>query len=675
VKTESPGKGGKTWENRAGLDALSLRLLAEDFAPLDELADKMASRVMRYLADGAGGNVLAELASLRRAGQKLRLRVAVPVPPAEGESPRSRFFQTVRCSAPQFFVRLGRVYEAASRPLRFRMSRAFGGPELDWLQVLLIEATQLTLHTWPRRCRPCAALTADLIEAMLETEGHPRDLLARTAFQPAGPARRMFGPDLEPVWESLPGLGESAGRHAEAVLAALSQSYFKPQLQALKLMKKCQAPPAPFLGKLFELACGRSLRVRAQAQLMLAEAQPESLPFLRERAIQGSSGERRCAARILWRAEGENARAFLAARILEEKNKKVARVLEELLGAHLDHAALGSDQALPMKQVGASSPRPSPPQVCGGEGEEARALKELPGADLDAGRNEILAPELPPWWKLALGPKAGRLARLGSAPAIAPLLAALKKEKNEATRSAMMTSLARLGVPPEQFLDRAGLLEESARGLAEGIPEPLSWFPFPRLPPVHWADNGRLVEPQIVRWWLAQCCRRKSPDPGPLLRQYAAGLKTSGREALGQFVLETWIRQDTIPSACAEAGFLGGRPHKALRGATRQSRNQGLLHQPKVSAIASKGILALAGACAAAGAVPLVHRYLEEWYGQRAAQCRALLQMLAWVEHPAAAQLLRAVGSGFRTRSIQEEASRQAEYRAERKGGAEWKLA
>jgi hypothetical protein len=51
--------------------------------------------------------------------------------------------------------------------------------------------------------------------------------------------------------------------------------------------------------------------------------------------------------------------------------------------------------------------------------------------------------------------------------------------------------------------------------------------------------------------------------------------------------------------------------------------------------------------------------------------------MLAWVEHPAAAQLLRDVAGGFRTRSIQEEASRQAEHLAERMGCAagEWKPA
>ena len=91
------------------------------------------------------------------------------------------------------------------------MSRAFGDPELDWLQVLLIEATQLTLDTWPRRCRPCAVLTADLIEAMLEAEGHPRDLLARAAFQP--PGRRGAGSARNwsrsgracPDWAGAPG--------------------------------------------------------------------------------------------------------------------------------------------------------------------------------------------------------------------------------------------------------------------------------------------------------------------------------------------------------------------------------------------------------------------------------------------------------------------------------------
>ena len=86
------------------------------------------------------------------------------------------------------------------------------------------------------------------------------------------------------------------------------------------------------------------------------------------------------------------------------------------------------------------------------------------------------------------------------------------------------------------------------------------------------------------------------------------------------------------------------------------------------SPLSNPAILSVPGACVGAAAAPVVNRYLKEWYGQRAAHCRALLQMLAWVEHRTATQLLLAVGSRFRTKSIQEEANAQAQALADRKG-------
>jgi hypothetical protein len=611
-------RAGKTRAETVELDAASLQYLMEDFAPLDELTPRLASRVMRYLLDGREAKLLTDLAALKQAGQKLRLYgsaapAAVPAPSAEETTPRRRFFSSVPCSSPIFFVRLGRVYEAASRPLRLRMARAFGDPDLDWLQILLIEATQLTLHTWPRQCRPCARLTSDLIEAMLEVAGHPRDLLVRAAFLPPRTAQTRFGVELQPVWESLPGLGESAARHPAAVLAALSQSNLSRQLQTLDLMRKCQTPPAAFLAKLFELARSPRKRVRERAVALLAQAPSGAGPFLREKAARGASDERVCAALLLWQTEGENARAFLAARLVaeqtrEKKSIKVLRALEKL----------------------------------------------LPAAPPESGQDEGLSPELPSWWRQALGPKAGRAARFANAAAVAPLLAALKQEKNEAARCAMMTSLARLGLPPEHFLDCAGLREESARVLARKTPEAMNWFPFHRLPAVHWADNGRLVEPEIIRGWLTQCCRREDPEPGPLLRHYAAHLEPGGREALGRFVLEAWISEDARTGG-QTANARGGIPQKLSRHRTRP-------------VIAGKGILALAGACAAEGAAPLVRGYLGQWHGRRNAQCCLLLQMLAWVEHPAAARLLLAIADESRTPAIRDEAARQAAHLAARKG-------
>ena len=96
------------------------------------------------------------------------------------------------------------------------------------------------------------------------------------------------------------------------------------------------------------------------------------------------------------------------------------------------------------------------------------------------------------------------------------------------------------------------------------------------------------------------------------------------------------------------------------------------LEVPRGSANDSKGILAVAGACVRAGAAPPVARYLKKWYGTRVHQARALLQMLAWVDHPTATQTLLAIGTRFRTKSLQEEATKLAQAIAERKG---WSLA
>src|SRR5439155_14602040 len=70
------------------------------------------------------------------------------------------------------------------------------------------------------------------------------------------------------------------------------------------------------------------------------------------------------------------------------------------------------------------------------------------------------------------------LGRTGDTRAVDALLAALKREKNESAKGAMMTVLELLGAPVEQFLDRQALLKEAEKGAAKGVPEDLKWFPF-----------------------------------------------------------------------------------------------------------------------------------------------------------------------------------------------------
>jgi hypothetical protein len=280
------------------------------------------------------------------------------------------------------------------------------------------------------------------------------------------------------------------------------------------------------------------------------------------------------------------------------------------------------------------------------------------------------------------------LARLKDSSTIGPLEQAFRREKNDAAQDAILTALEALGASLDQYLSPKTLAKAAEAGLKKGIPKDLAWFPFDQLPRVRWERKCEPVAGDTLRWLLVQSCRLKAPEPGALLRRYCAMLRADDRETLGIFVLSAWIAHDLSPplredaeqqarddaqqmhaSITAYSQYHEGSPFKDM------TLDQliayflpGRLRQPVGSAIGSKGVLALVAACGGAQIAPTVQQYLKEWYGYRAAQGKALIQMLAWVEHPSATQLMLSVGNRFRTKSFQEEATRQAQLLAERKG-------
>ncbi len=284
------------------------------------------------------------------------------------------------------------------------------------------------------------------------------------------------------------------------------------------------------------------------------------------------------------------------------------------------------------------------------------------------------------------------LGRLRHAPAVPALEQAVRKEKHDLAKGAMLDALQALGRPVEAYLDRGSLAKDAAKFIAKGLPKELDWFPWAALPVVHWADTQAAIAPEVLQWLIAQACKQKSPEPNAVLRKLCGLMQPREREALGQYVLDAWLAEDVRPLSHDEALV---RARSAAQG-QRNGMNAypqfyqgnpmlqmsvdeltahllpGFLRQPLGSATGSKGLLAMAAACCAERAAPPVQRYLKEWYGTRAHQGKALIAMLAWIEHPSATQLMLSVGSRFRTKSFQEEATKQAEALAERKG---WTLA
>jgi Domain of unknown function (DUF4132) len=260
------------------------------------------------------------------------------------------------------------------------------------------------------------------------------------------------------------------------------------------------------------------------------------------------------------------------------------------------------------------------------------------------------------------------LATRNDTAAIAPLKDLLRREKSDAAKVAFMRSLERLGAPLDEFLNRDQLLSDAQKGLNKGVPAALNEFPFANLPTVHWTDNHQAVEPTILTWLMVQSYKQKSPEPSPLLQQYAQLWHEGDRLALGSFVLNHWIAQDTAPSYTQERAEILARKEAQTYGQFYPNKTQeqiyqellkNLLAQCRESAIKEKGLLAIAAACiTGASAVPVVKKYLDTWYGNRSAQCNALLQMLSWVEDDASIQYLLSIANRFRTKNIQKEADK-----------------
>ena len=114
-----------------------------------------------------------------------------------------------------------------------------------------------------------------------------------------------------------------------------------------------------------------------------------------------------------------------------------------------------------------------------------------------------------------------------------------------------------------------------------------------------------------------------------------------------------------------------GQPVPAYLQVTQQQLEDQIfqsLQREVGSAVAEKGILAVAGACCSEAAVGPVQKYLKDWYGYRAGQCKALIAMLSRIDRPSAIQYLLSISNRFRTKGIREEAEKYVNLLAARKG-------
>ena len=278
------------------------------------------------------------------------------------------------------------------------------------------------------------------------------------------------------------------------------------------------------------------------------------------------------------------------------------------------------------------------------------------------------------------------IARLNPEGAAEALRSALASEKSNPVKAILAGAIEALGGPASRA--RAGhglsnetvgsLRSEAAKGLKKGIPEKLSWFPFDVLPVVRWRSDDTPVERDLLSWLIVSAWKSRSAEPTAILRDQVALLRPEDTQVLGKTVLETWLAADLRPQTPEELQ----KRLEPLFQLTGTSSLEELMQkkpefaslfeqakaQPATGRTEDKGILALAAACGPTDVVDRIRSYVNQWYGYRAAQCRALIQVLAWIDHPEAVAFLLDVAKRFRTATIRQEAETQVRKLAERKG-------
>ena len=144
------------------------------------------------------------------------------------------------------------------------------------------------------------------------------------------------------------------------------------------------------------------------------------------------------------------------------------------------------------------------------------------------------------------------LSERGQASAVPALEKALKKEKSEEGRAAMLTAVSRLGADISGYLSEKVLKSEALKGLEKTPAKSLDWFPFDSLPALKWR-TGKKVDPTIVRWWIMLADKLKSPGGNALFDFYLDRLRPEDAGRLGLFMLSTFVARDTLSPSEADA--------------------------------------------------------------------------------------------------------------------------
>ena len=143
------------YRNVVGLSPEKLKELLANFEKLKDFGVELYDRAVRYVLDGDDECVLGELAGKTDAAHALGLICVRWLGPRTSQAHWGKFLSVIEPVGHHFYLRLGRVFEAAARSLpagRFFCQKWF--EKALWLEILLQEATGRSVQVYGGQKQP-----------------------------------------------------------------------------------------------------------------------------------------------------------------------------------------------------------------------------------------------------------------------------------------------------------------------------------------------------------------------------------------------------------------------------------------------------------------------------------------------------------------------------------------
>ena len=258
----------------------------------------------------------------------------------------------------------------------------------------------------------------------------------------------------------------------------------------------------------------------------------------------------------------------------------------------------------------------------------------------------------------------------------------IQKERNQHTKGIALAALEEIGGSLEEFISPDRLKSDARKAMLkeDPIPKELGWLNFSTLPQLRWADLSP-VSLEVPRWFCAVAVKARDAEPSPIMRRHFASMDQTSVREFGNALFAAYVTHDLSPrwdhaTARAKAQALVERMYDPENGQTNEDLPprevlyprflQRFSEEPSGSDVASKNILAVVAATGTTDVIGPAYRFMKKWRGNRLGQGRAMIQMIANIDDPAAVQVLLAMSNRFRPKTLQNEAGKQAELLAER---------